>query len=283
MKRFLNVAIFFTILLNSLSLGQPTPDKREFELTYGKWRQAVATKNFSAWKSLTATHRQISTRNKILSEKRAYPASIFNIPALPPALKNLGLVKLTQKGLTAKAVYFGKVDFGVGGKPTDNLLMLTFVREAGQWKFDQAEFLNLTAIPDVVTQLKKGDTSYFKGKAEFSASGVSPRSPRSLQAPAPLIAKTYVFCPGRKVELLINIIGGARLGANEIQYTTKVVAGAKGSEALAIRVYLMSQKPGVKPLKVYDYSVQEGAPVKPVHTARFSVSEADAKQMIGAH
>lgn len=253
------------------------------EKSYGLWQQAILKKDVATWQRVTAEHRRVEVRNWIVSQKLPYPAAVFELPAPPPSLRGLTFLSATQKGATAKAAYFGKVDFKIGGEPSDNLLVLSFVQSGGAWLYDKADFVNLTALPDVRKELAKGDLGYLEGVPEAMPSGNVPDTPIAVK-PATTIAKVYVFCPGREVNLQVNkisrhrfantkeaelVIGGARDGANEIQYSIRKLEGGTDLEAMTIRVYLMSEVPGVKPLKVYEYQIAEKAKLIPVGTGTF--------------
>ena len=112
--------------------------------------------------------------------------------------------------------------------------------------------------------------------------------------PAKYIAKVYVFCPGREVRVKVNkisdhrfqdtkaaevVIGGGLKGLNEVQFATKSLEGSTGKEALSVRVYLMSTTAGVKPLKVYEYQVEEGGVVKPFGSKNFVIDESIEKKL----
>lgn len=265
------------------------------ESTYGVWRNALIKRDFNSWQRVTAEHRRVEVQNRIISEKRPFPAALFDLPAPPPPLGNLRFLQAQQNGRTAKAAYFGKVDFGVGGAPTDNLLVLSFVRGATSWLYDKADFVNLNALPDVRRELAAGDLSYLKGVPEAQPSGVVPPTPIAVR-PATTIAKVYVFCPGREVQVQINkisrhrflntreaeiVIGGARLGANEVQYSVKSLEGGTGKEAMTIRVYLFSEVEGTMPSKVFEYQVLEGEPVNPFGTGTFALDAATADRLSG--
>ena len=100
---------------------------------YIYWRNATVTKNYNRWRQITASHRKSAIQNRILSEKGKFPADIFKVPTAPPGLDGLKLLRARTRGVTSKLVFFGKVDFGIGGDPSDNLLVLSFVRRAGCW------------------------------------------------------------------------------------------------------------------------------------------------------
>lgn len=268
--------------------------KAQLENTYNAWRNAMINKNARAWSQTTAASRQQHIKNRILSEKRPFPSTVFDVPAYPPGLDNLKALRVRQNGATATSVYFGKVDFGVGGQPTDNLLLLHFIHENGTWKYDTADYLNLGALPDVRTKLQAGDYSYVD-QDDFKPSGKVPEMPIAING-AQYIAKVYVFCPGREVRVKVNrisdhhfintkdaevIIGGAKAGRNDLQFSTKLLEGAKGTEPISIRVYLMSTVQGTKPIKIYEYQVQENGEVKPYDSGSFIIDTKVHNQLLG--
>lgn len=250
-------------------------------------------KDHGAWQRSTAPHRQAEIRNRILSEKRPFPAAIFDVPAPPPELTGLKLIHLSVRGSTAKIAYFGKINFAVGGEPVDNVLVLSFVN-AGGWKYDRADFVSLAALPEVRKELAEGDLKYVAETPEFQATGTVPPTPAPV-APAKYIAKVYVFSPGREVHVQVNqvsrhrfanaqeaevVIGGARDGANALSYTVKGLEGGTGKEAMTIRVYLMSEISGTQPIKAFEYQVEENQPVKSSGTGTFTVDAATAAKLL---
>ncbi|MBT8043953.1 MAG: hypothetical protein KJO79_03300 [Verrucomicrobiae bacterium] len=261
---------------------------------YVYWRQAMITKNHSAWKQITASHRQLAIQNRVFSEKGQWPGDVFKLPTAPPPLNGLKLLRARSKGVTAKSVYFGKIDFGIGGKPTENLLVLSFVYEGRGWKYDTAEFINLSNLKDVRAKIKAGDLSYVDGTA-FLPTGVKP--PRPIIVPrVKYIAKIYTYCPGREVKARVNkisqhrfqdtqqsevVIGGARDGMNELWYSIKDLPGYKGDDPMTVRIYLMSQIPGVKPIKVYQYQTKKGEKPKAQGSVMFRVDAATGAKVLG--
>jgi hypothetical protein len=262
------------LALTLLSMGSLTaqkvdePLRKTLEPIYEAWRTAMVQKNHPGWRQLTAKHRQITIYNRILSSRLPYPGAVFNLPFAPPPLAGLRPLNVNMEKNTAIATYFGKVDFGIEGKPTENLMVLYFVGEEGLWKYDTADFINLSALPEIRDQIKRGDLSYVAQK-DFKASGVSPEMPKLLNKFG-YIAKAYVFCPGREVKLNINdiskhrfqndksaeiVIGGAFDGNNTISFTSKVLPDASGKDPIDIRIFLMSQITGVQPVNVYQYRI----------------------------
>jgi hypothetical protein len=291
MKRL--ICIVFTMLAG-ISMAQENL-RPALEQAYANWREAVVRRDAGAWQRATAAHRRVQVQNRIVSEKRAFPAAVFDLPAPPPALGGLKFLEALRNGPTATAAYFGRIDFGVGGSPSDNLLVLHFVGSGGGWLYDRADFVNLAALPDVRAELAAGNLKYLKETPEARPSGVIPPTPIAAP-PAKYIAKVYVFCPGREVRLQVNkishhrfanakeaevVIGGARDGANEVQYSIRRLEGGTGNEAMTIRVYLMSETPGVKPVKVYEYQIEENGKPEPFGTGSFIVDAATANKLIG--
>ena len=245
------------------------------------------------WQAVTARYRQVEIQNRLGAERRAFPAGVFQLPAPPPPIQGLKFLVAKEKGPTAKAAYFGKIDFGVDGVPTDNLILLSYLRESGAWRYDRADFVNLAALPEVRKELAAGNLHYLQETPETQPSGLVPLVPE-IAPIAKYIAKVYVFCPGREVQVQVNkisihkfanakeaevVIGGAIDGPNEVQYAVKKLEGGTGKEALTIRVYLMSQVEGVQPIKAFEYQVQPNGEIKPSDTKNFNLDAAMAAKL----
>lgn len=265
------------------------------EKSYQTWRNAIVRKDATGWRAATAEHRQMEVKNRIVSEKRRFPATVFDLPAPPPSIVGLRFLEARQKGATAKASYFGRIDFGVGGDPTDNLLVLSFVQGRSGWLYDRADFVNLTALPEVRKELAAGKLDYLAETPEASPSGVVPPVPLEARA-AKYIAKVYVFCPGREVKVQVNkiskhrfanakeaeiVIGGALDGPNEVQFAIRQLEGGTGREAMTLRVYLMSEVQGVQPIKAFEYQIAEGQQPQAAGTKMFQVDARTAARLLG--
>ena len=278
----------------AMASGQD-PVRPALETTYNVWRDAMIRRDCVTWQNVTAEHRRIEVRNRIVSEKRAFPAAVFDLPAPPPAIAGLRFLEAKQNGATAKASYFGKIDFGVGGAPTANLLVLSFIHGGNGWLYDRADFVNLTALPEVRKELAAGDLRYLKETPDAQPTGVVPPTPIEVPS-AKYIAKVYVFCPGREVRVQVNqishhrfanakeaevVIGGAVDGPNQVQFTAQKLAGGTGKEVMTIRVYLMSEIAGVQPLKAFEYQLAAGEAPKPFDSGSFVVDPATATKLTG--
>lgn len=294
---FVMIRIFCALFLTSMGLLHAQDDglREDLESTYQTWRLSIQTKNDVIWRKVTAAHRQIAVKNRLLSEKRKFPQGVFDLPALPPSIVGLKHLDIQRRGPTAKSYYFGKIDFGIGGVPAENLLVLSFTGALGSWKYDQMEYINLAALPEIKAQLTKGDISYISKSPNLMPSGIVPPIPVAIKE-APYIAKAYAYCPGREIQVQINqtsrhtfqdaqeaqlIIGGAREGINQIQYATKNLIDQDVKDPMTLRVYLMSEVAGVKPIKIFEYQVVEGQ--KPVAFGKgtFVVCDAVCSQLMG--
>lgn len=240
---------------------------------------------------MTSSRRRAELQNRLVSEKLPFPAAIFDLPAAPPTIKGLKLVALDIGRRSAKTTFFGKVDFGVGGEPTSNLYVISFIKEASGWKYDKAEFVSLAVLPDVRAQIEAEDFSYLDSP-DFKAD--APERTPPLVKDVDFVAKVYVFSPGRAVDVIVNgtskhrfqnakraevVIGGAKLGRNTVSFRTKQLEGGKGNEAFTVRVYLMPLKEGVNPIKIYEYLRQEGGAVDAQVSGSF-LTEAKLKPLL---
>jgi hypothetical protein len=297
MQRSAGLILGAMVWLATGALAHAQADVRPevLEQVYSQWRNALMTRNVAAWQAATASHRQGQVRNRLVSERRAYPAAVFEVPAAPPALAGLRRVMAKQVGRTAKLSYFGKVDFGVGGEPTDNLFVVSFVQEGAAWKFDAADFVSLAALPAERAEIGAGNLSYLDETADFAPSGVVPPVPAAVPAPK-YLAKVYIYAPGRDVQVVVNelsnhrvvndreadiVIGGARDGANRVSWAITNLPGATGKEAMTIRVYLLSEVQGVKPVKAFEYQVDVGQVPQLTGADQFTVDAAIARTLAG--
>lgn len=291
MKRMIfALSLVFTTIVAAQDNLRPA-----LETTYSAWREAMLRKDPSAWQRVTAESRRVEVRNRIVSERKPFPAAIFDLPAPPPSLQGLKFLEAKQNGATAKSSYFGKIDFGIGGNPSDNLLVLSFIRGSGGWLYDNADYVNLSALPAVRKELASGNLKYLKETPEAQPSGKVPLTPIAAN-PAKYVAKVYVFCPGREVRVQVNkishhrfanakeaqiVIGGAVDGPNEVQYTTKKLEGGTGKEVMTIRVYLMPIVKGALPVKAFEYQMAAGETPKPFGSGSFDVNAATVQKLSG--
>lgn len=237
----LSFALLFATGLRSDDEGL----RRELERSFSGWRTAIATRNLAAWKENTASFRQVETRNMIVSQKQPFPQALFDIPLRAPEPGTLRFMKSEANGLTASAVYFGKVDVGIpdAGEIPENLLLLKFINESGRWKFDTLRLVNLAGAPDVRASLKNGGSSGMLNSPEFVPSGIVPATPKPCQAPDHVAALQvaslgYATVPrvnGFALPVVADaaeqhiIIGGLNSGENTLTLEVKPTPVAEGS------------------------------------------------------
>ena len=288
-------SLFAAVALICPALGQAEL-RAPLENSYGLWRAAMLKGDVRTWQAATARYRQVEIRNRLGAERRAFPAGVFQLPAPPPSIQGLKFLEANAKGSTAKASYFGKIDFGIeGAAPTENLIVLSFLQEGGAWRYDRADFINLAVLPDVRKELAAGNLRYLQETPDARPSGVVPFVP-AVAPVAKYIAKVYVFCPGREVKVQVNkisrhtfanakeaevVIGGAIDGPNEVQFAVKKLEGGTAKEAMTVRVYLMSEVAGVQPIKAFEYQVEPNGVVVPFATKTFNVDAAMVAKLKG--
>jgi hypothetical protein len=54
-------------------------------------------------------------------------------------------------------------------------MIIDYVLENQSWKYDIAEFVSLTALPDVRAELAKGDLTYIQKTSSFPYLGLPPK------------------------------------------------------------------------------------------------------------
>ena len=95
MESVMQVYLFRLVLVAIVSLGsvgsagaqvadQQLKLGQSLDEVYAYWRDAMVSRDYRAWHQVSATHRRVALKNRILSEKGEWPADIFNVPAVPP-------------------------------------------------------------------------------------------------------------------------------------------------------------------------------------------------------
>lgn len=223
-------------------------DKREMEQAYSRWREAMVTRSLPAWQQATATSRQITTRNLIVSQKQPFPTALFDIPMRPPETATLRFLKAEVNGPTGQLMYFGKVDVGLleAKEIPENILILKFIREASGWKFDTTRLVNLSSAPEVRATLKNGGSSAFLNEPEFSPTGIVPPTPKPCPMPD-RIGVLQIASFGYETHAVVNtfdvatvsnnaeehlVIGGLRDGENPLELKVKPLPVEEGQERI---------------------------------------------------
>lgn len=238
--------------------------KASLERIYHEWRNAVINRNMDAWRRSTALYRQVVTRNLIISGGQTYPDSIFEIPIQPPDITRLRLLECEARGPTAHLVYFGKVDLGLDTEEIpDNVIVLKFFNEKGEWKFDSNKLMNLAGAPEVRAALKNGEAD-FLGEPAFTPSGIVPATPAECRKPQYIAAlqirsygyETRASMAGFNYPAVADsaeqqiIIGGLNWGKNDLSLQIKPLPVPPDAERLlevnAVIINGTKQKPQVR-------------------------------------
>ena len=88
----------------------------------------------------------------------------------------------------------------------------------------------------------------------------------------------HLFQDAQEAQL---IIGGVQHGRNEIQYAVKNLIDQEFKDPMTVRVYLMSEVQGVKPIKIYEYLVPEGKQPEGFNRGVFVIDEAVRTRLMG--
>ena len=246
----------------------------ELQAVFRKWSQAMREGDRKLWEENTAKYRQIGIRNMIVSQKKRWPAALFDSPVSPPDVSAMQLARTMVKGVTAQLVYFGKPDFGVEEEDAeipDGLLFLMFIREKSEWKFSTSRFMGLDGAKEITAAAEKGDYSFLDA-AHFTPPGKVPPLPKLCPMPeivgyieiVSIGYKTQASIAERSQHAVIDnvhkalIIGGLKAGINPIFVETTPLPIQPGN-------------PGEKPTErhfefsIYRQTPQPDAPLKRIY------------------
>lgn len=262
------------LLLTALSPcpAQMPLNRLELERVYQNWVGAMNTGNFRVWQETTAAHRQVMTQNLVISRRAPWPQSIFQLPFRLPEIGLLSHLATLQQGNTANLIYYGKIDFGLQGQtPPENVILLSFVKEAGGWKFDETRFFNLADEPEVRHKAQLGDTSFLNDPL-FQPTGTIPPPPAKIAVPD-YAGDLWVVSHGYETTIRIGtlhesvikdeektdaILGGLSRDGLPITVTAREIDSDK-ERVLAVEVYAL--RPGKKAAKIWEYRPAKDANV----------------------
>lgn len=235
-----------TLLSATLLRANDADVRSQLERTYSSWRSAIAARDVGGWQRSTSSHRQMATRNLIVSQKQPFPDALFNLPLRPAEISTLRFLQVKSLGNTAHAAYFGKVDLGLldVSEIPECILILKFVKESTGWKFDTSRLLNLGGSPEVRTALMNGGSNQVLDDPAFAPDGVVPVTSK----PCPLpdrIGVLQVASIGYTTRATVNgfeiatvqdnaeehiVIGGLRDGENPLIIEAKEIPIPEGEE-----------------------------------------------------
>lgn len=243
------------------------------ELAYARWRSAVEARDAKDWASSITMHRQVITRNMVISQGLAFPKSVFDTMLAPAETRGLRLLEAQSVGDTGHLLYFGKVNMGDAPEVIpENLLMLKFFRENGAWKFDSSKLIQLSSQPERRAKLLAGEPPDFLDLPEFTPPGKAPTPPPLAPVPDHITGCTLQSI-GYETTLLVNgqehfvndsiirffITGGLRNGGNSIQLKVKKLDVPKEVEpVLAVDMFTRPESKDEKGNRVFHYEYRGG-------------------------
>ncbi len=225
--------------------------RAELERAYAAFQQAMRSRNAAAFAAATSRYRQMSLRNEIVSLRQPWPAAVFKTVLKAPDISRLAFIDAAALGETARAVYFGRVDFALeSGITPENPLVLRFLREGGAWKFDWIQYVNLGSDDATRREIKTGGRRFLEND-DFRLSGRYPAVPQPCREPYQ-VAALKILATSCRVTVDINrgahtetvhnnaggriITGGLQKGYNQVRITPAVTPGAKVPPQLEVTI-----------------------------------------------
>ena len=210
-------------------------DRVAMDRAYSAWRTAMITKDGAAWEKATAPSRKVATKNLAISQRHAFPKSLFEVPVMPPSVLQLRFLDEQVAGDWGQLFYFGKVDMGVGDEIEipENLLILRFIRDGGTWLFDSLKFVNLEGSDEQRAQLSAGDLAPLR-EGGFSLPEAPPTVGKIVSYPD-FVGHLQITANGYRATASVN---GNHCGIVENANVTNLVIGGfdQGANKLVVEV-----------------------------------------------
>jgi hypothetical protein len=266
-------------LLSQLCPAQPRDPALELALrkAHDRWIQAVSARDAAAWANAITKHRQVITRNTLISQGLAFPRDVWSGLPPTPALERLRLLEAQAVGETAHLLYFGSLSTDSDNKAAEpNLLLLKFFFERDQWRFDSLKIISLLSKPELREQLRNDQQPAFLDEPMFTPPGKPPAVPPLCQLPDYITGCT-VTCPGWEVLLKVNgqehfaadgrlkffIQGGLRKGENRIEVEAKPIEPPSDPQRDLQIDFFPKPEPGGKVTRVLHLSIKEANQTRP--------------------
>lgn len=237
--------------------------------------QAVGQKDVVRWGAVTSKYRQMCLRNQVVSLKQPWPQAVFRSFFRPPNLAQLKFIDASSSGPVGRLVYFGRVDFGfVEGEITpENPLMLHFLKEDGNWKFNTLQYVNLAGDDVLKRDIRAGGKAWLN-REDFVLDSQPPVMPKACPEPYQ-VGTVSVLANGCRVTVEMNeglhqetientsadhvIIGGLRKGVNKITvYPLLSPVGQPGPPVLRIKVLAKTGNPQAPYAQLLDWKIPDG-------------------------
>jgi hypothetical protein len=253
--------------------------------TYQGWRTSMIEADYQAWQKYTANYRRAVTRNNIVSQKLKFPQALFAVPMKPPSIDGLDPIQARAVGPTGQLVYYGQIDIGLelpeGAVLPDNLLILKFIKDGSQWRFNTLSMLNLKGAAGIEKQIASKDYS-FLNSGNFVPPGYVPLVPKECPVPA-YVGQIQITSFGYDTEVTINgvsshkvsdtatselVIGGLKTSPNSVAITSRPIqpkdsddpADADIPKKLEITVFAVPSKEGSPAHKSWHYEPKKVLP-----------------------
>jgi hypothetical protein len=218
---------------------------QKLEGVYSQYRQSLTQQDTAGWLKQTSRYRQMCLRNQVISAGLTWPKAILDLALKPPSVSGLKMLDVTARGNTARLTYFGKIDFGIPGEAApDNGLVVWFLKEGEEWKYNTTQYANLSNDPALKAKVAKGETE-FLNSSEFAVTGEYPAVPKACETPYH-VARVQVTANGYKTIVTVNgvnpenfatgvssrtVIGGIRKGPNKILIAGALLKGVTADKA----------------------------------------------------
>lgn len=268
----LTSALLSFSVLGLAALPRQSELETEFTAAYEKFRQAVIAKDHAQMKKALSASAYMIMKNQGIAYKMDFPKDFFEgMPGKLHAgldISKLNILRALEKNNTGILVVLasrgaGFDPFGMGSDAEPTLLILTFIREDGLWKFDA---LSMEGIDDAEeSKLMKGDLSKLNDD-KFKPSGVVPAVPAEEAAPDYDYDAVLNIVFGHDVEVTLNGktfekangSSASRTGVKKGENTIVIKSAASSSLKISIRA---RKDDASEPVKVFDLDVESPDPV----------------------
>lgn len=271
----LTTAFFSFSVLGLAAFAGQSELETKFTASYEKFRQAVIAKDHTQLKQAMSASAYMTMKNQGIAYKMDFPKEFFegmggklHVGLDISKLKPLRALDKNNTGmLVVLATRSARFDpFGMGGDPEPTLLILTFIKEDGLWKFDA---LSMEGIDDAEeSKLMQGDLSKIN-EDKFKPSGVIPAAPAEESAPDyDYDGVLNINSFGYEVEVILNGKALRKTQGNSAQRTglkkgdnTIVIKSVAMDGAYDFKVTISASKGDQAPVEVFNLKVEKPEPV----------------------
>lgn len=261
----------------------------ELQGVYRSWAEAMRLRDYPQWAKHSTSWLKVEVENQIRSQKMQFPRALFESPMVAPQVARLRFVRAKAVGEEAQLVYFGRVELegGGGGEMPENLLVIWFGKEQGEWRVGRVQVIDLDPLPIVRRNIKAFRYEALE-QPELVVDGKLPPTPK--RAPQPdYTAKVFAISLNERANISINggvsdhefkanraaqvVLGGLKRGKNTIRLDVAKLEGEDRPRdtlddraPFVVRLYLMPDDPQRElPVIAWRYEPEDGkAPTEPI-------------------